>query len=273
MSSDLDPQLSPRYTTPQKCTNGCARWDNLAADGNTANQNETNATWTGGQPPANAGNMCAMPAANGASSQGPWCFCAGTNDSSWGYCQNRDAASSICKSKPNGLNDLYANIQNCTSNIESQNINTFATTVNKLSTDIQNLAMIVMDSFALGDSIEGKAGFSKLLDEVKQRNTELKNKKASLTNDVEKDDAIITRFNRDFSYYKDTQPEQQGLKKVNFIEDYTTVILLLSYLFMLLAAIYAYSFVPVFAGKKLLMGSIGGIIVSVFLYIILYLFA
>jgi hypothetical protein len=271
--STLDPQLSPNYTTPTKCINGCARWDNLAADGNTRNQNDVNAKWSGGQPPANAGNMCAMPVNDDAGSQGPWCYCAGTNDSSWGYCQNRDSSASVCKSKPNGLNDLYANIQSCTSNVEVTNINTFGTTINNLNTDVQNLAMIVMDSFALGDSIEGKAGFSKLLDEVKQRNTELKNKKASLTDQVEKDDATITRFNRDFSYYKDTQPEQQSSKKINFVEDYTTAILSLAYLFMLIAAIYAYSFVPAFAGKKLLMGSIGGVIVSVVLYIIVYLFA
>lgn len=270
--STLDPQLSPNYTTPQKCTNGCARWDNLAADGNIADQNGTNATWTGGQPPANAGNMCAIPSNNGASQQGPWCFCAGTNDASFGYCQNRDASASVCKSKPNGLNDLYSNIQGCISNNEATNINAFAGTINKLNTDVQNLAMIVVDSLGMGDTIEGKAGFSKVVDEVKQRNKELKSKKEKLKDDVEKDDATINRFNKDFTYYRDTQPEKQSLAKVNVIEDYTTVILTLSYLFMLLAAIYAYSFVPSFSGKNLTMGLVGGIFISIFLYILLYLF-
>ncbi len=271
--STLDPQLSPNYTPPQSCTNGCARWDNLAADGNTRNQNDVNAKWTGGQPPANAGNMCAMPSNDDAGSQGPWCYCAGTNDTSWGYCQNRDASASVCKSKPNGLNDLYANIQDCTSNNEVTNINAFAGTINKLNTDVQNLAMIVVDSLGMGDTIEGKAGFSKVVDEVKQRNKELKSKKEKLKEDVEKDDAIINRFNKDFSYYRDTQPEKQSLSKVNFIEDYTTAILALSYLFMILAAIYAYSFIPVFSGKSLAKGIFGGIFFSIFLYILLYLFA
>ena len=90
--------------------------------------------------------------------------------------------------------------------------------------------------------------------------------------DVEKDDATINRFNKDFAYYRETQPEKQSLAKVNVIEDYTTAILSLAYLFMLLAAIYAYSFVPVFAGKKLGMGIVSGIILTLFLYVLLYLF-
>lgn len=294
----IDSQIKTNYSSPQKCPNGCARWKNLAADGNTQNQYQAEAVWLNGYIPDEAGNKCAQPI--GFPGEGPWCYCKGTNDSSWGYCEvtqnqqntstttqnqqnqqntfttnqnDNDLKASICKSKPNGLNDLYTNIESCRSNLETKNINSFGTTVNKLNSDIQNLSMIVMDSFSLGDSIEGKSGFSAVIDEVKQRNTDLKNKKNKLTSEVEKDDATITRFNRDFSYYKDTQPEKQWPAKINFIEDYTTAILTLSYLFMLIAAIYAYSFVPMFVAKKLIMGTVGGIIMSVFLYIIVYLFA
>jgi hypothetical protein len=82
------------------CAHGCARWSDLAADHNTANQSEINAIWSDGKPPSTAGTNCASPARACRVAWPPYphaapgtfaayCYCAGTADaptSAWGSC-------------------------------------------------------------------------------------------------------------------------------------------------------------------------------------------
>lgn len=234
-----DSQIRTGLSSPQKCSQGCARWDNLSADGNTTNQNDANSKWAGGAPPEGAGNYCAQPANDPKTS--PWCYCAGTNDTSMGFCEDRNASSAVCKSTPNGLNTLNSKISDCTSTIEYNRNNNFASKAFNLQKDIESLSGIVGDSMVMGDSVFGKFGYEDVAKQVKARNTELKNKKEVLVKNVDKSEAIIERSDRDFLDVKNTMPQPYPKRVLNFVEDYTLAFLSISYLFMIIALIYVYT--------------------------------
>ena len=61
MYDDVISRRVPNYAAPVKCVNGCARWSNLAADGNTRDQAAVDAKWRAGKAPSDAENHCAMP--------------------------------------------------------------------------------------------------------------------------------------------------------------------------------------------------------------------
>ncbi len=80
--------LMPAYkVNATTCPGGCAAWTNLSS--NTTEQAFYDAMWYDGKPPANASNVCAMPAASSGmfecdgctvdriwnSFGGPWCYC------------------------------------------------------------------------------------------------------------------------------------------------------------------------------------------------------
>lgn len=266
-----DSQLRPTFTTPQSCAQGCARWDSLAADGNTRNQSEVNAMWSSGSPPEGAGNMCAQPANN--AGEGAWCYCAGTNDSSWGYCQDKNLAAAACKAVPNGLNKLNSELSSCTSSTEYNRNTNFAQNTFNLQQDISSLSASTMDSLSIGDAMFGQYGYNAIAKQVKDRNEDLKSKKEKLLTEVEKGEAIIERSNRDFSDVKNTISEPQPKKMVRFIEDYTLAILSITYLFMIIAAIYIYTSM---SDKKLVgffQAIIGSILLTMFLFMMLFYLA
>lgn len=78
--------IFPAWRAPASCSMGCARWAALSEDGNSYPQGNANVLWGFvAEPPAGAGRACARPAA--ARRKGPWCFCRGQLDKSWGYCE------------------------------------------------------------------------------------------------------------------------------------------------------------------------------------------
>ena len=81
--------LAPeRARAPAECPSGCARWADLAADGNTRDQADVNAKFRHLAPPPEAGRACAMPAYDPGESGPGWCYCRNTGapNSEWGYC-------------------------------------------------------------------------------------------------------------------------------------------------------------------------------------------
>ena len=110
-----------------------------------------------------------------------------------------------------------------------------------LENDLTSLRGNIINSLMMGDSIFGEAGHVDIRNEVKRRNTELKEERDQLRDDIDKKEIIIQKNNRDFSDVKDTLPEVQPNKKLHVIEDYTVAFLTISYLFMGIAFIYFYT--------------------------------
>jgi hypothetical protein len=109
-----------------------------------------------------------------------------------------------------------------------------------LISDIGKLRAQVEDGLAMGDSMFGQFAHVDVTNEVNRRLSDLKKKKRGLEQQLREKEAIIQRSNRDFSDVKDSLPETQERKRVQFVEDYTMMFLLLSYVFMILSFIIFY---------------------------------
>jgi hypothetical protein len=268
MNGVIDSQIKPEMSPPEVCKYGCARWDNLAADGNTKNQTDANSLWANSTVPKDVNNQCAMPV-NG-SQQGPWCYCAKTNNDSWGYCQNKDTTADICKATPNNLDTLITQMNNCRSTKETDRINTFMTKNLKLTQDIENMTMIIADSLSMGDSMYGTTGYKKIVNDVKQRNSQLKETKENLAKELKEKEAIIERSERDFIDVRQRLPEKIEKKRLNVIEDYSIAILFITYLFALVSCIYLYVSMSSTPSKAIVEGIVGGTIISIVLFVLFF---
>uniref|UniRef100_A0A6C0HLP5 Uncharacterized protein n=1 Tax=viral metagenome TaxID=1070528 RepID=A0A6C0HLP5_9ZZZZ len=99
---------------------------------------------------------------------------------------------------------------------------------------------------------------------------QLAKRKKELIKDVEMKEAIINRSNRDFSDVKDTLPEHLPKKTLNVIEDYTMAILAMSYLFMVIAAVYLYTITSTEPMSAMLRGIGYATVASLFAWMGLY---
>jgi len=183
---------------------------------------------------------------------------------------DRDLKASVCKSTPNGLNNLAEEIDICSSTVEIKRNNNFAGNTIKLEQDISSLSSTTMDTLIMGDTMFGQSGHNDIANQINGRNEELKNKKNKLLKEIEKSEAIIERSNRDFSDVKDTIKEPEPKRFLRFIEDYTLAILCMSYLFMIIAVIYIYTITAEFKligfGKSFILS----ILLTMFLFMILF---
>jgi hypothetical protein len=119
--------------------------------------------------------------------------------------------------------------------------NTLSSNTLQLKSDIQTLRANVGDSLSLGDTIFGQYGHNDVSAQLKKRNDDLTLQVQSLRKELDKNQAIVERSNRDFVDVKRTLPEKQPKKLLHFIEDYTMALLVIAYLFMIIIGIYSYS--------------------------------
>jgi hypothetical protein len=184
--------------------------------------------------------------------------------------EDANVTAAVCRSTPNGLNNLNSKIQQCTTSTELNRNTNFAANTFRLQKDIETLTGSVQDSMVMGDSMFGQFGYQDIAKQVTDRNKELKMKKETMLKNVDKSEAIIERSNRDFSDVKDTIPEPQPKKILRFVEDYTLFFLTLSYLFMIIAIIYIYTStaeIKIVAFGKIF---IGCILLTAFLFMLLF---
>jgi hypothetical protein len=146
-----------------------------------------------------------------------------------------------CRANPNSIQTLTTGLQNCMRGEEKQRNNTLAANTLQLKSDIDSLRANVRDSLSLGDTIFGQFGHAEVTTQLRKRNDDLTLQVQSLTKELDKNQAVIDRSNRDFVDVKRTLPEKQPKKLLHFIEDYTMALLAMAYLFMALIGIYYYS--------------------------------
>jgi hypothetical protein len=149
--------------------------------------------------------------------------------------------------------------------------NTLASNTLKLQSDIQTLRANVGDSLSLGDTIFGQFGHNDVTKELTTRNKDLTIQVERLTKELDKNQAIVERSNRDFVDVKRTLPEKQPKKLLHFIEDYTMALLAISYLFMIIIGIYYYSIIDgVFDTSKCIQAIGHSGLISIIVGMILY---
>jgi hypothetical protein len=143
----------------------------------------------------------------------------------------------------NGIQTITNGLQKCMRQEETDRTNTLASNTLKLKMDIDSLNANVTDSLSLGDTMFGQYGSADVTEQLRKRNEDLTLQVQRLTKELDKNQAIIDRSNRDFIDVKRTLPEKQPKKLLHFIEDYTMALLAISYLFMTIIGIYYYSIV------------------------------
>jgi hypothetical protein len=187
--------------------------------------------------------------------------------------EDRNVTSAVCRSTPNGLNDLSSQIDKCITTTELNRNKSIGDISTNLKSDIDSLSSMVADSLSVGDSMFGKLGHSDISGQTNERNTELKMKKEKLLKKIDKNEAIIERSNRDFTDVKAQLPEKQPNKVLHFIEDYTLAILSISYIFMVLSYIYLHTIQSEVKITGFLKASGWSIVATVFSLILLYYFS
>ena len=181
--------------------------------------------------------------------------------------EDKNATAAVCRSVPNVLNALNSQINDCTTTTELNRNTNFASNTFKLQKDLESLTGTVGDSLMMGDSMFGQFGYQDIAKQVKERHIELKTKKETLLKEVDKNESIIERSNRDFSDVKDTIKEPQSKKVLRFVEDYTMAFVVIAYLFMIISIIYVYT-----ASSELKLVAFGKIFVgSCFLTMFLFM--
>lgn len=185
--------------------------------------------------------------------------------------EDRNVTAAVCRTVPNGVSDLGARIEQCTSTTEQDRKQNFATNTLHLQQDIQALRASVGDSIAMGDSIFGQIGHTDIYNQVNDRNRELKKKYAELEKDIQNKERIVDRSNRDFTDVKDTLPEKLPTNLLHVIEDYTLAFLCVTFLFMSVAIIIVYTIQdPTSKIKAFFQSAAGCAILGAVLYAILY---
>jgi len=105
--------------------------------------------------------------------------------------------------------------------------------------DITRLQATITDLIAIGNSMYDPTQGS-MTAAVATRNKELTEKKMKIQNEIKEQESIINRTNRDFTDVRDQLPETIPNKSLHFMEDYTIVILCISYFFMIIVALHIY---------------------------------
>jgi len=185
---------------------------------------------------------------------------------------DRNIEAAVCHSTPNKLQSIFSEISSCTTTAELNRNTNFAEQTFNVNKDIETLRALVADSLVMGDSIFGKAGMGEISKQVRERHQELVNKKENLKKEIDKNEAIIERSNRDFTDVKERIPDPQPKRILNVLEDYTIALLVISYLFMIMAGIYVYTLMSPLKFVAFFKGIIGSIILTLFLFMALYYF-
>jgi hypothetical protein len=186
--------------------------------------------------------------------------------------EEQDFNADVCRSIPNGLEKLFEQIKGCASNVEQDRITNFGNTILTVQNDIDYLRANINDSLMKGDVLFGTSPHTQIMQQVMDRNKELKDKKESISNDILKKEAMIERTDRDFIEEKETIPDSQPKKIVRFIEDYSLAILLTSYVFLLLSGIFWYTIHSTTILNGLLQGvAIGAFVSGLFFMMLLHI--
>ena len=133
--------------------------------------------------------------------------------------------------------------------------------------DITTLRSQITNALTLGDNIVHQSGGTKISSYVQGQLDELESKKKEIYDDILEKERTVHASNRDFA---DANPVNEQKTVLRVIEDHTVAILLLSYLFMLVMAMYWYVIQSSVIMKGILEAIIGGFFFSIFSFIVLY---
>lgn len=181
-------------------------------------------------------------------------------------------AAALCKSQPNQIAQLTQGLATCRSSVESQRTDQLLFSIDDTLGFFSGQTAVFNDLMATGDTFFGTSPSATAVQEVSQRNKDLKKRQTTLMREVRQSTARMEQMERDFLDVKETLPETLPNQVVHVLEDYTLVVLIAAYLFGAVAVLMYYIVSNGYSGKSILIGTVGVSVFSVFLFILGFIF-
>uniref|UniRef100_A0A6C0DFN0 Uncharacterized protein n=1 Tax=viral metagenome TaxID=1070528 RepID=A0A6C0DFN0_9ZZZZ len=163
--------------------------------------------------------------------------------------------------------ELYNTINTYRSTDELQKANTLLENIESVKDTVQLQTAQFQDSLILGDQFFGSSANSTALNEVAQRSNDLKARKAQMEETLQKSRGAAERLDRDFIDVKETLPETLSTRIIHMLDDYTLVVLMISFFFMVLSLVFIYAATQGYTLISILKGSGYGLLLSVFMFV------
>jgi hypothetical protein len=184
----------------------------------------------------------------------------------------QDDAAALCKSQPNQIAQLTQGLATCRSSTETQRTDQLLFSIDDTLGFFSGQTAVFNDLMATGDTFFGTAPSATAIQEVTQRNESLKKREQELVRNMKTSTSRMEQMDRDFLYVKGDLPETLSNQVVNVLEDYTLVVLCVAYLFGAVAVLFYYIASNEYAPKAILIGTVGATVLSLFLFILGFIF-
>ena len=147
---------------------------------------------------------------------------------------------SICKAVPNKIQGLHTTLNSCRSEQEDSRILDMIRKTTQTTDKFKHHEMIYNDLVATGDRLFGSMSSHTMIQDIANRNEELKKTKVQLEREISNNEGISEVENRDFIDELNENPEPQKTYRLNVVEDYTLSVFSITYLFMALSFGFLY---------------------------------
>lgn len=169
--------------------------------------------------------------------------------------QNDQAAT--CKSQLQVIPELQQGLSACRNTEEVQRATQLLTTLGNIPGEIEGQTIQFMNLLATGDSFFGTSAATSSVQDVKNRNQELKKTLSDAQDDISKYTMIVERSERDFVDEKDTAPDTIQNSIVHVLDDYTILVLAISYVFFILLVLFYYMSSNDYSINSMIVGVVG----------------
>lgn len=177
-----------------------------------------------------------------------------------------DSAANICKSNGN-LQKFQGELAACRTGDDTARFQAFFSKLDDVKGFFDGQFAQFNDMIAAGDKFYGASANSTVLAEVSQRNKDLQATLETLQKDTKKLKGSTERHERDFLDVRAALPEQLPTQRLNVLDDYTMLLLTVSYLVMALSIVFYYAQVNNYTITSILGGTIGMALISCVVYV------
>jgi hypothetical protein len=181
-------------------------------------------------------------------------------------------AAALCKSQPSQIAQLTQGLATCRSSTESQRTDQLLFSIDDTLGFFTGQTAVFNDLMATGDTFFGTSPSASAVQEVSQRNKDLKKRQTSLVREVRQSTSRMEQMERDFIDGKETLPDSLPNQTIHVLEDYTLVVLLAAYLFGAVAILMYYIVSNGYGLKAILISTAGVSVVSIFLFVLGFIF-
>ena len=178
-----------------------------------------------------------------------------------------DSAANICKSTGN-VTKFQSELAGCRTSADVGRINNVLSTIDDTQSFFTNQFAQFNDLIATGDKFYGSSAASTIIAEVAARNKDLTQKLHDIQTKNKELQGVAERHERDFLDVKGTMPEAPSTERLHVLDDYTMMLLTISYLLMALSIVFYYAQTNNYTITSILMGTVGMALVSCILYIL-----